>query len=176
MAETIPIRVVVTPAELASGPLPGFDSIPALGHSAEQLRREPRLSSTDLVRFIHPDTATEHWLGWDAEADSWQTWDDPRRHYPGDPGDVLDHDGFTDHVPANASASVNTLEKGAATTRSGDRHHHISIGPECGRDVGPIDWADVDSYDDALDAHHTWLAGDRLDGEPESPDGHTPEL
>jgi hypothetical protein len=175
-AETIPIHVAVTPSELASGPLPGFDSIPVLRDSAEQLRNQPRLCSIDLVRFTHPDTATEHWLGWDTEADSWQTWDDPRRDYPGDPSDVLDRDGFTDHVPANASTSVNTLEKGAATTASGDRQRHIANGLEGGRDVGPIDWDDDDSYDDALDAYHAWLAGDRPDDEPESPDGHTLEL
>jgi hypothetical protein len=43
----------------------------------------------DLVRMVDPSTGAEQWLGWDTDAKSWQTWDDPRRYYPGDPAEVL---------------------------------------------------------------------------------------
>jgi hypothetical protein len=49
-------------------------------------------------------------------------------------------------------------------------------GLEGGRDVGPIGRDDDGWHNDALDAYHAWLAGDRPVCEPEPPDGHTLEL
>lgn len=66
----------------------GHDSPPALAALADRLDNQHR--GTDMFRFRDPDTGTEHWLGRDTPFDPWQTWDDPRSYYPGDPADVLD--------------------------------------------------------------------------------------
>lgn len=89
VAEPQTAAVAISPSDFATGPLPGFDTDPDLAVVAEGLRTEPRLSDTDLVRMIDPSTGAEQWLGWDTDAKSWQTWDDPRRYYPADPADVL---------------------------------------------------------------------------------------
>jgi len=80
----------------ATGPLPGFDTAPELATAAEDLRRQPWLAETELVRIADSSTGAEQWLGWDSDARSWQTWDDPRTYYPGDPTDVLDAGEFAD--------------------------------------------------------------------------------
>ena len=55
---------------------------------ADRLERAGR--DADMLRFRDPTTGAEQWLGRDTPFDTWQTWDDPRRYYPGDPTDVLD--------------------------------------------------------------------------------------
>jgi hypothetical protein len=44
----------------------------------------------DMVRFTPPTGGDETWLGWHPESSTWELWDDPRRHYTGDPTHVLD--------------------------------------------------------------------------------------
>lgn len=57
---------------------------------ADRLRSEPWLARTSLVRFVEPATGEEQWLGKVEPGVPWETWDDPRRYYPGSPCDVLD--------------------------------------------------------------------------------------
>jgi hypothetical protein len=81
----------VAASELRDGPPPGVDVAPTLASAAAQLRSGPGpMADTELVRFVEPETGAEQWLGWDGDADAWETWDDPRRYYPGNPADVLD--------------------------------------------------------------------------------------
>lgn len=95
-----PLAVPVTAQHFAAGPPGGYDADPVLAGVAAVVTGAPATSGADLVRFTEPTTGAEWWLGRDATggpADTegtWQTWDDPREHYPGDPGDVLDHCGF----------------------------------------------------------------------------------
>ncbi len=89
VAEPQSVDIAISPSDFATGPLPGFDTDPDLAVAAEGLRTQPHLSDTDLVRMVDPSTGAEQWLGWDTDTKSWQTWDDPRRYYPGDPRDVL---------------------------------------------------------------------------------------
>ncbi|MGQ0618287.1 MAG: helix-turn-helix domain-containing protein [Acidimicrobiia bacterium] len=85
------VDLTMTQSELREGPLPGFDVVPALATAAEQLREGSRsLRDAELVRFVDPSTSAEQWIGWDSDVAAWQTWDDPRRYYPGNPVDVLD--------------------------------------------------------------------------------------
>ncbi|HMJ77736.1 MAG TPA: helix-turn-helix transcriptional regulator [Iamia sp.] len=67
---------------------------------------EPRLASlaeslddpgADMVRFRDPASGAEQWIGRETPFDTWQTWDDPRLYYPGDPADILDDLRFADH-------------------------------------------------------------------------------
>jgi hypothetical protein len=44
----------------------------------------------DMVRFTSPTGANDTWLGWHPASGTWELWDDPRRHYTGDPTHVLD--------------------------------------------------------------------------------------
>ncbi|MGH9186194.1 MAG: hypothetical protein ACRD0U_10340, partial [Acidimicrobiales bacterium] len=90
MSEARPLTVEVDPTEFATGPLPSCDVIPQLAEAADQLRGREWMADVELIRFHDPGTGADQWLGWDTEVGSWQTWDDPRRYYPGDPGDVLD--------------------------------------------------------------------------------------
>jgi hypothetical protein len=76
----------------------GLDVDPRLAAIADRLRAQPWLPAVDLVRFVGPDD-TQTWLGWDATRDAWEEWDNPRRHYPGPPTDVLDPAGHTDPNP-----------------------------------------------------------------------------
>jgi hypothetical protein len=77
----------------------GWDIDPRLAAAADRFRAQPWLPAIDLVRFIHPD-GTDTWLGWNANSEAWEEWDDPRRHYLGPPTDVLDPAGHTDPNPA----------------------------------------------------------------------------
>lgn len=81
---TVPMRSV----EFAAGPPPGADVAPALVDALRQLDRAE--AGMDMVRLRDPETHAEQWLGRETPFDDWQTWDDPRRYYPGDPADVLD--------------------------------------------------------------------------------------
>jgi hypothetical protein len=77
----------------------GWDVNPALAAVADRFRTQPWLPTVDLVRFVDP-AGHETWLGWDPTSQGWEEWDDPRRHYPGSPTDVLDPGQFTDPNPA----------------------------------------------------------------------------
>ena len=82
------LTVPMSSAEFAGGPPPGSDVAPALVHALRQL--DQAQPGADMVRLRDPASEAEQWLGRDTPFDDWQTWDDPRRYYPGDPTDVLD--------------------------------------------------------------------------------------
>lgn len=87
---TSQLDLEVTAEDMRDGPLPGFDVLPALAMAAEQLRgRNAAFEGIELVRFADQTTDAEQWIGWDSALGTWQSWDDPRRYYPGDPSDVL---------------------------------------------------------------------------------------
>jgi hypothetical protein len=75
-------------AEFAAGCPAGHDATPTLVDIADRLERAGH--AADMLRFRDPASGAEQWLGRDTPFDTWQTWDDPRRYYPGDPADVLD--------------------------------------------------------------------------------------
>lgn len=78
----------LTPNEFAAGCPAGHDATPALVDLANRL--EAARPGADMLRFRDPATGAEQWLGRDTPFDPWQTWDDPRHYYPGDPSDLLD--------------------------------------------------------------------------------------
>ena len=82
------LTVPMSSAEFASGPPRGADVAPALIDALREL--DQTQPGADMVRLRDPATEAEQWLGRDTPFDHWQTWDDPRRYYPGDPTDVLD--------------------------------------------------------------------------------------
>jgi hypothetical protein len=82
------LMVPMSSAEFAGGPPPGAGVAPALIDALREL--DQARPGTDMVRLRDPATEAEQWLGRDTPFDDWQTWDDPRRYYPGDPTDVLD--------------------------------------------------------------------------------------
>lgn len=90
VTEPVAMATSMSAAEFASAPLPGFDSVPELQTIASTLREIADTAGVDLVRFVDRATGAEQWLGWDADVGEWQSWDDPRRYYPGEPTDVLD--------------------------------------------------------------------------------------
>ena len=111
VAEPQSVAIAIAPADFATGPLPGFDTDPDLAVAADGLRTQPSLSDTDLVRMVDPSTGAQQWLGWDTDAKSWQTWDDPRRYYPGDPADVLSTvDTEVDQLRLDALMSSSALD------------------------------------------------------------------
>jgi DNA-binding Xre family transcriptional regulator len=112
VAEPQSVAVAISPSDFASGPLPGFDTDPDLAVVAAGLRTQPRLSEIDLVRMVDPSTGAAQWLGWDTDADSWQTWDDPRQYYPGDPADVLSTvEAQVDQLRLDALTSTSALDE-----------------------------------------------------------------
>lgn len=85
-----PRLITVTRADAAlNGPPAGADADPALVAIAKRLRLEPELTGTAMVRFTSTATINEQWLGFDPSSGTWQTWDDPRDYFPGEPADVL---------------------------------------------------------------------------------------
>lgn len=88
VAEPEMLTAPMSSAEFAGGPPPGADVAPALIDALKQL--DQAQPGADMVRLRDPATGAEQWLGRDTPFDDWQTWDDPRRYYPGDPTDVLD--------------------------------------------------------------------------------------
>lgn len=111
--------------ETVTAPLPAtaFAQGNPPGHGVE-----PRLASladttdpgADMVRFRDPSTGIEQWVGRETPFDDWQSWDDPRRYYPGDPADVLDDRSITDQpqIPFEAQpAEIN--DPGAAELNDG---------------------------------------------------------
>ncbi|HUP86848.1 MAG TPA: hypothetical protein VM143_14415 [Acidimicrobiales bacterium] len=97
----------MTAATFAAGCPAGHDAPPALAALAERL--DHQRPGTDMFRFRDPDTGSEHWLGRDTPFDQWQTWDDPRSYYPGDPADVLD-ERMVDLTPT-LSIDVRSVEE-----------------------------------------------------------------
>jgi hypothetical protein len=82
------MTVRLSPAEFAAGCPAGHDATPTLVDVADGLERGGL--NADMLRFRDPATGAEQWLGRDTPFDAWQSWDDPRHYYPGDPTDVLD--------------------------------------------------------------------------------------
>jgi hypothetical protein len=158
MTEPVGITVPVSPSEFATGPLPGFDTIPALRDAADQLRAHPAMTHAELIRFTDPASGADQWLGCDPDAGQWQTWDDPRRYYPGNPADVLDPGVFDSGIEIVAPTDRNEL--GEAVADTDDAGAPAEIGPESDTDWDP-DPTSPEEYDRALDAYHSWLAGDR---------------
>lgn len=87
------VTAPLTAAAFAEGCPPGRDVEPRLASLADNLDGP----GADMVRFRDPDTGFEQWIGRETPFDAWQTWDDPRLYYPGDPADVLDDHRFADH-------------------------------------------------------------------------------
>ncbi|MDP9418630.1 MAG: hypothetical protein M3P53_00425 [Actinomycetota bacterium] len=133
LAEPVAVGVGIDHERFAQGPLGGVDAEPALVEVARRLRHGAWPSAVDMVRFTLPDSGVEQWLGWEAETQSWQTWDDPRRHYGGDPHDVLDPGGFAD---ARRSTDPQ-LRLEETLVDSTDPHHDVD-GPELAS-AGPFD-------------------------------------
>ena len=84
--DTLNVALPMTPSEFLAGAAPGHDAPPALVDVARSV--ESTVPATDMLRFRTPD-GTEQWLGRETPFDSWQTWDDPRVDFPGQPGIVL---------------------------------------------------------------------------------------
>lgn len=124
-----PLAVPLHPEGFAGSPPIGQDTHPVLAAAAQQLRDTSQALDVDLVRFVDPGSGDETWLGWDPEVASWQTWDDPRRYYPGDPADVLDPAGF------DTSISSRDLELAPSDL-----------------DRGPVEVEDFGSHDLGFDA------------------------
>lgn len=124
LAEPQTVTVAISPLDFATGPLPGFDTDPDLAVAAESLRTQRQLADTELVRMDDPVTGAEQWLGWDTQSRSWQTWDDPRRYYPGDPADVL----ATAEMPA-AELPLDALPSGPALDEYGCGCTFADAGP-----------------------------------------------
>jgi DNA-binding Xre family transcriptional regulator len=80
------VALPVAPSEFLAGAAPGHDAPPALVDVAHSLERE--VPATDMLRFRGPDGA-ERWLGRETPFDTWQSWDDPRLDFPGEPLIVL---------------------------------------------------------------------------------------
>jgi hypothetical protein len=89
LGEPEPLDVHLSPSSFAAGCPAGQDAHPRLVSVAAGLDRES--PGADLIRFADPASGAEQWLGRETPFDPWQTWDDPRLYYPGDPSDVLDH-------------------------------------------------------------------------------------
>lgn len=89
---TMPIDEI----RFARGPRGHVDAEPALAGAAQRLRMEAWPNPVDMVRFTAADGGAEQWLRWDARTTCWQTWDDPRTYYAGNPNDVLDTAGLVD--------------------------------------------------------------------------------
>jgi hypothetical protein len=66
-----------------------------------------RISPTDAGAF-HP--GPEAWLGWQPEARSWELWDDPRRHFPGPPNQVLDPGSYDPPEDWNAAMEKTAID------------------------------------------------------------------
>lgn len=90
------MAVAIDNQRFLSGPGAGRDSEPVLAAAAKELRNAAWPAPIDMVRFTAIDNGVEQWLGWEARTANWQTWDDPRPYYAGDPSDVLDPAGLTD--------------------------------------------------------------------------------
>jgi hypothetical protein len=76
----------VSADDVSAGPPPGQSVHPRLAEVAESLRVGGH-HRADMVRFTGPD-GQEAWVGWDPDTHTWDTWDDPRIHFPG-PGGML---------------------------------------------------------------------------------------
>jgi hypothetical protein len=88
VGEPVRLTARLSPAEFAEGCPSGHDATPTLVDIADRLERAGL--DADMLRFRDPATGADQWLGRDTPFDTCQTWDDPRRYYPGDPADVLD--------------------------------------------------------------------------------------
>lgn len=88
VAEPATVAVPLTSAAFATGCPAGHDATPELVDAASRLDRER--PGTDMFRFTDLATGAEQWIGRETPFDLWQSWDDPRRYYPGDPAEVLD--------------------------------------------------------------------------------------
>ncbi len=86
------VAAPLTSTVFAEGSPPGRGVEPRLASLADSM--DP---GADMVRFRDPTTGVEQWIGRDTPFDDWQSWDDPRRYYPGDPADVLDDRLLVDH-------------------------------------------------------------------------------
>lgn len=113
------VEVDLSGDAFARGCPPGHDIEPKLGPLLDQLDRIDL--PPDLIRLIDPATGAEQWLGRETPFDPWQTWDDPRGYYPGDPSHVLDTVGFADSTALNVDRFA--LGGFEADLRSGTEPH-----------------------------------------------------
>lgn len=109
------VTAPLTAVAFADGSPAGHGVEPRLASLAESL--DP---GADMVRFRDPATGVEQWIGRETPFDVWESWDDPRTSYPGDPADVLDDRSVADHpelpfespVPENFPAGIAELNDG----------------------------------------------------------------
>jgi len=92
LADPQVVEVSLTSSEFARGCPRGHDAEPRLVRFADNAE------DADLIRFADPSTGAEAWLGRETPFDDWQTWDDPRSYFPGDPDIVVDAAGFAEHA------------------------------------------------------------------------------
>ena len=93
LGATETVTAPLTASAFADGCPPGQDVEPRLASLADGLDGP----DADMVRFRDPVTGDEQWIGRETPFDAWQSWDDPRMYYPGDPADILDDLRFADH-------------------------------------------------------------------------------
>lgn len=129
------MAVAIDDQRFLSGPGAGRDSEPVLAAAATDLRNAAWPVPIDMVRFTAVDGGVEQWLGWEDRTASWQTWDDPRPYYAGDPSDVLDPAGLTD--PRGSCDLQLSLEAPAAESvdRYGDKVEAVDLGTAAGFDL-----------------------------------------
>lgn len=129
------IAVAIDNQRFIHGPGAGRDSEPALASAATKLRNGAWPAPIDMVRFTAADSGVEQWLGWEYRTASWQTWDDPRRYYAGDPSDVLDPAGLTD--PRGSCDLQQSLDASSmdGADRYGDEVEAVDLGTAAALDL-----------------------------------------
>lgn len=122
VTESAALAIPMDEGRFTHGPLGHVDAEPALAEAAQRLRIEVWPTPVDMVRFSMDDGGAEQWLGWDARTTCWQTWDDPRSYYGGDPRDVLDPAGLVDaRSSADPQLCLDELLDDLASSHNPDR-------------------------------------------------------
>ena len=129
------IGVAIDDERFSHGPGAGRDSEPVLAAAAAEMRNAAWPVPIDMVRFTAVDGGVEQWLGWEERTASWQTWDDPRPYYAGDPSDVLDPAGLTDpRGPCDFQLSLDAPSMEIAD-RYGDEVEAVDLGTAAALDL-----------------------------------------
>lgn len=129
------IAVAIDGERFVHGPGAGRDSEPVLAAAATELRNGAWPTPIDMVRFTAVGGGVEQWLGWEDRTASWQSWDDPRRYYAGDPRDVLDPAGLTDpRGSCDLQLSLDAPSVGGAD-RYGDEVEAVDLGTAAALDL-----------------------------------------
>lgn len=103
------VEAPLTSAAFSEGCPAGHEVDPRLAALADRLDRSD--PGADMIRLVDPSTGAEQWIGRETPFEEWQTWDDPRRYYPGDPADVLDTAGLADRLgPGDPELVFETMD------------------------------------------------------------------